>query len=63
MIHLRTVSHKSYDLCFDVFLIEATIMTFVAHCTLFRGFSVYNFIFEMLKVILGKFRSGEMRLG
>jgi len=29
-----TVVHKSHDLCFHVFLLEAGIMNFVVHCTL-----------------------------
>jgi len=28
-----TVSHKSHDPCFHVFLMETGVMTFVAHCT------------------------------
>jgi len=28
-----TVGHKSHDTCFHVFLMEAGVMTFVAHCT------------------------------
>jgi len=28
-----TVGHKSHDLCFHVFLMEARVMTFVANCT------------------------------
>jgi len=31
---MRTVGHKSHDPCFHVFLMEAGVMTFVAHCTL-----------------------------
>ena len=30
---LRTVGHKSHDPCIQVFLMEARVMTFVAHCT------------------------------
>jgi len=28
-----TVCHKSHDSCLHVFLMEARVMTFVAHCT------------------------------
>jgi len=31
----RTVSHKSHDPYIHAFLMEARVMTFVAHCTLY----------------------------
>ena len=40
---MGTVSHKSHDPCIHVFLMEAKIMTFVAHCTLVTGTYILPF--------------------
>jgi len=35
--NIGTVGHKSHDPCFHKKYMEAGVMTFVAHCTVFRG--------------------------
>ena len=42
------VAHKSHDPCFHTFLMDAGVMTFLAHCTLSRkSFRVINENFKV----------------
>jgi len=55
-----TVGHKSHDPCFQVFLMEAEVMTFVGHCTVWQqtGLEARTFVGKLVLYDSNSIRNG-----